>query len=59
MTAAGTVQVKDISPGTKGSGPFYMTPAGGTPDDFARLISAELKQWTEVARQANVVSDRN
>ena len=36
-----------------------MTPAGGTPDDFARLISAELKQWTEVARQANVVSDRN
>jgi tripartite-type tricarboxylate transporter receptor subunit TctC len=36
-----------------------MTPAGGTPDDFARLISAELKQWTEVAHQANVVSDRN
>jgi tripartite-type tricarboxylate transporter receptor subunit TctC len=36
-----------------------MTPAGGTTDDFARLISAELKQWTEVARQANVVSDRN
>ncbi len=36
-----------------------MTPAGGTPDDFARLISAELKQWTEVARQADVVSDRN
>jgi tripartite-type tricarboxylate transporter receptor subunit TctC len=36
-----------------------MTPAGGTPDDFARLISAELRQWTEVARQANVVSDRN
>jgi tripartite-type tricarboxylate transporter receptor subunit TctC len=36
-----------------------MTPAGGTPDDFARLISAELRQWNEVARQANVVSDRN
>jgi tripartite-type tricarboxylate transporter receptor subunit TctC len=36
-----------------------MTPAGGTPHDFAGLISAELKQWTEVARQANVVSDRN
>ncbi|MBV9969366.1 MAG: tripartite tricarboxylate transporter substrate binding protein [Xanthobacteraceae bacterium] len=36
-----------------------MTPAGGTPGDFARLISAELKQWTEVARQADVVSDRN
>jgi tripartite-type tricarboxylate transporter receptor subunit TctC len=36
-----------------------MTPAGGTPDDFAGLISAELKQWTEVARQADVVSDRN
>jgi tripartite-type tricarboxylate transporter receptor subunit TctC len=36
-----------------------MTPGRGTPDDFARLISAELKQWTEAARQANVVSDRN
>jgi tripartite-type tricarboxylate transporter receptor subunit TctC len=36
-----------------------MTPGGGTPDDFAKLISAELKQWTEVARRANVVSDRN
>jgi tripartite-type tricarboxylate transporter receptor subunit TctC len=36
-----------------------MTPAGGTPEDFRRLISAELKQWTEVARQANVMSDRN
>jgi tripartite-type tricarboxylate transporter receptor subunit TctC len=35
-----------------------MTPMGGSADEFAKLISAELKQWSELARQANVVSDQ-
>ena len=34
-----------------------MSPVGGTPEEFGKTISAELKQWTEVARQANVDSE--
>ncbi len=34
-----------------------MRPVGGTPEEFGKTISAELKQWTEVARQANVDSE--
>lgn len=31
-----------------------MTVAGGTPDQFRMLIDAEIKQWIEVARAANI-----
>lgn len=33
-----------------------MSPVGGTPEEFGRMISTELRQWTEVARRANVDS---
>lgn len=31
-----------------------MTAAGGTQDEFRLLIAAEIKQWTDVARRANI-----
>ena len=31
-----------------------VTPTGSTPEEFAQLISTEIKNWTEVAREANV-----
>jgi hypothetical protein len=31
-----------------------MSSVGGTPGEFGKMMSAELKHWTEVARQANV-----
>jgi tripartite-type tricarboxylate transporter receptor subunit TctC len=31
-----------------------MTVAGGTPDEFRALIDIEIKQWTDVARRANI-----
>jgi tripartite-type tricarboxylate transporter receptor subunit TctC len=31
-----------------------LAPAGGTPDDFATLIATEIRNWTEVAREANI-----
>ena len=31
-----------------------MTVAGGTPDEFQALIDIEIKQWTDVARRANI-----
>jgi tripartite-type tricarboxylate transporter receptor subunit TctC len=34
-----------------------MRPVGGTSGEFGKMISTELKQWTEVARQANVDSN--
>jgi tripartite-type tricarboxylate transporter receptor subunit TctC len=34
-----------------------ITPAGGTPDEFQRVISSEIRQWTEVARAANIKAD--
>ncbi len=34
-----------------------MTPAGGTPDEFQKLISTEVKQWTEVAKAANITAE--
>jgi tripartite-type tricarboxylate transporter receptor subunit TctC len=34
-----------------------MAPAGGTPDEFDRLIAAEVKQWTEVARAADIKAE--
>lgn len=34
-----------------------MTVAGGTPDQFRLLIEDEIKQWTDVARKANIRID--
>jgi tripartite-type tricarboxylate transporter receptor subunit TctC len=34
-----------------------LVPAGGTPDDFARTIAADLKNWSETARAANIKAD--
>jgi tripartite-type tricarboxylate transporter receptor subunit TctC len=31
-----------------------ISPAGGTPADFQRTIAADLKNWTETARAANI-----
>ena len=31
-----------------------MSPAGGTPDAFRRLIAREIANWLEVARAANI-----
>lgn len=44
-TAAGTVQVKDVSPGTKGSGPFYLTSVGGTLYFTATSDTTGLELW--------------
>jgi tripartite-type tricarboxylate transporter receptor subunit TctC len=34
-----------------------ISPAGGTPDDFQKVISSEIRQWTEVARAGNIKTD--
>jgi tripartite-type tricarboxylate transporter receptor subunit TctC len=34
-----------------------LVPAGGTPDDFVRTIAADLKNWSETARAANIKAD--
>ncbi|WP_213954863.1 MULTISPECIES: tripartite tricarboxylate transporter substrate binding protein [unclassified Variovorax] len=31
-----------------------LTPAGGTPDEFGKLLASELKRWTEVGRVAGI-----
>jgi tripartite-type tricarboxylate transporter receptor subunit TctC len=31
-----------------------VTPTGGTPEEFQKLISTEIAQWTEVAREAKI-----
>ncbi|MPZ40186.1 MAG: tripartite tricarboxylate transporter substrate binding protein [Rhizobiales bacterium] len=31
-----------------------VSPTGGTPDEFQALISREIKQWRDVAREANI-----
>ena len=31
-----------------------ITPAGGTPADFQSTIAADLRNWTEIARTANI-----
>ena len=28
--------------------------AGGSPEDFQKIISTEIRNWTEVARAANI-----
>src|SRR5215813_2360808 len=34
-----------------------LSPAGGTPDEFQRTIAADLKNWTETARAANITAE--
>lgn len=34
-----------------------VTPAGSTPEEFQRLISTEIAQWIEVAREANIKAE--
>jgi tripartite-type tricarboxylate transporter receptor subunit TctC len=34
-----------------------ISPAGGTPEDFQQVISTEIKQWTEVARAADIKAE--
>jgi tripartite-type tricarboxylate transporter receptor subunit TctC len=34
-----------------------ISPAGGTPEDFQKVISSEIRQWSEVARAANVKAE--
>ena len=36
--------------------PFGMTSAGGTPEQFQKLIVSEIKLWADVARAANIKS---
>jgi tripartite-type tricarboxylate transporter receptor subunit TctC len=31
-----------------------VTPTGSTPEEFRELIASEIKQWSEVAREANI-----
>jgi tripartite-type tricarboxylate transporter receptor subunit TctC len=33
-----------------------LSPAGGTPGEFQRTIAADLKNWTETARAANITA---
>ena len=34
-----------------------ISPAGGTPADFQRAIATDLKNWTEIARAANIKAE--
>jgi tripartite-type tricarboxylate transporter receptor subunit TctC len=34
-----------------------LTPAGGTPAEFQRIIASDLKNWTETARAANITAE--
>ena len=34
-----------------------VTPTGSTPEDFQKLISTEIRQWTEVAREAHIQAE--
>lgn len=45
------LQMKDIQAKLQEQG---MTPGGGPPDEFRALIESEIRQWTEVARKANL-----
>jgi tripartite-type tricarboxylate transporter receptor subunit TctC len=31
-----------------------VSPTGGTPEEFQKLIATEIGQWTEVVREANI-----
>lgn len=45
------LQMKDFQARLQEQG---MTVAGGPPEEFRALIESEIKQWTEVARKANI-----
>jgi tripartite-type tricarboxylate transporter receptor subunit TctC len=34
-----------------------VTPTGGTAEDFRKLISTEIRQWTEVVREAHIQAE--
>ena len=34
-----------------------VSPAGGTPEDFHKLIATEIRNWTEIARAANIKAE--
>jgi tripartite-type tricarboxylate transporter receptor subunit TctC len=34
-----------------------VSPAGGTPADFQKIIASEIRRWTEVARSANIKAE--
>ncbi len=34
-----------------------ISPAGGRPEDFARIIATDIKNWTETARAANIKAE--
>jgi tripartite-type tricarboxylate transporter receptor subunit TctC len=34
-----------------------VTPTGSTPDEFQKLISTEIRQWTDVAREAKIQTE--
>jgi tripartite-type tricarboxylate transporter receptor subunit TctC len=34
-----------------------MSPAGGTPEDFQKVIATEIRNWTEIARAANIKAE--
>ena len=34
-----------------------VDPAGGTPEELARVLARDLEKWTAVAKAANIKSD--
>ena len=34
-----------------------VSPAGGTPEEFQKIISTEIKNWTEIAKAANIKAE--
>jgi tripartite-type tricarboxylate transporter receptor subunit TctC len=34
-----------------------MSPAGGTPEDFQKVIATEIRNWAEIARAANIKAE--
>jgi tripartite-type tricarboxylate transporter receptor subunit TctC len=34
-----------------------ISPAGGTPGEFQRQIATEIRNWTEIARSANLKAE--
>ena len=34
-----------------------LSPAGGTPTQFQQTIAIDLKNWTEIARAANITAE--
>ena len=45
------VRLPDVAAALEKQG---VAPTGSTPEEFRKLIAAEIGQWTEVAREANI-----